>query len=99
MAHPVVGPIVQAAIAQMMGGMEGAASIMPEGVDMTKMMESFPIGRAGMFAAASGDRRRQPRDDRRPDRDGERPAVESPVALRGPSHARLSQIVDRTRGL
>ncbi|WP_344093936.1 glycoside hydrolase family 3 C-terminal domain-containing protein [Microbacterium deminutum] len=54
MAHPVVGPIVQAAIAQMMGSMEGAASIMPEGVDMTKMMESFPIGRAGMFAAASG---------------------------------------------
>lgn len=54
MAHPVVGPIVQAAIAQMMGDMDGAASIMPEGVDMSKMMESFPIGRAGMFAAASG---------------------------------------------
>ncbi|GAA1974714.1 glycoside hydrolase family 3 C-terminal domain-containing protein [Microbacterium pumilum] len=54
MAHPVVGPIVQAAIAQMMGGMEGATSIMPEGVDMTKMMESFPIGRAGMFAAGEG---------------------------------------------
>ena len=33
MAHPVVGPIVQAAIAQMMGGMEGVEAIMPEGVD------------------------------------------------------------------
>ncbi|WP_439590808.1 glycoside hydrolase family 3 C-terminal domain-containing protein [Microbacterium sp.] len=54
MAHPVVGPMVQAAIAQMMGTMDGAAAIMPEGVDPSKMMESFPIGRAGMFAAASG---------------------------------------------
>ncbi len=54
MAHPVVGPMVQAAIAQMMGSMDGAAAIMPEGVDASKMMESFPIGRAGMFAAASG---------------------------------------------
>jgi beta-glucosidase len=53
MAHPVVGPVVQAAIAQMMGAMDGVAGIMPEGVEVTKMMESFPIGRAGMFAAAS----------------------------------------------
>lgn len=51
MAHPVVGPMVQAAIAQMMGAMDGVADIMPEGVDASKMMESFPIGRAGMFAA------------------------------------------------
>ncbi|WP_127473349.1 glycoside hydrolase family 3 C-terminal domain-containing protein [Microbacterium sulfonylureivorans] len=51
MAHPVVGEMVQAAIAQMMGGMEGVEAIMPEGVDASKMMESFPIGRAGMFAA------------------------------------------------
>ncbi|MCW3493280.1 glycoside hydrolase family 3 C-terminal domain-containing protein [Microbacterium sp. SSM24] len=50
MAHPVVGPMVQAAIAQMMGTMDGVADIMPEGVDASKMMESFPIGRAGMFA-------------------------------------------------
>jgi beta-glucosidase len=50
MAHPVVGQMVQAAIAQMMSGMDGVADIMPEGVDATKMMESFPIGRAGMFA-------------------------------------------------
>lgn len=54
--HPVAGPIVQAAIAQMMSGVgEGAASIMPEGVDMSKMMESFPIGRIGMMGALAGD--------------------------------------------
>ncbi|BDV32026.1 glycoside hydrolase family 3 C-terminal domain-containing protein [Microbacterium terricola] len=52
MAHPVVGAMVQAAISQMMGGMEGVEAIMPEGVDASKMMESFPIGRAGMFAGA-----------------------------------------------
>jgi beta-glucosidase len=50
MAHPVVGPMVRAAMAQMMSGMEGVEAIMPEGVDASKMMESFPIGRAGMFA-------------------------------------------------
>ena len=54
MAHPVVGPVVQAAIAQMMGGMEGVEAIMPEGVDASQMMESFPIGRAGMFAGGEG---------------------------------------------
>jgi beta-glucosidase len=54
MRHPVAGPVVQAAMEQMMGGMEGAAAIMPEGVDFTKMMESFPIGRVGMFAAGEG---------------------------------------------
>ena len=50
MVHPVAGPIVQAAIARMMGGMEGVEAVMPEGVDATKMLESFPIGRVGMFA-------------------------------------------------
>ncbi|GAA3908253.1 glycoside hydrolase family 3 C-terminal domain-containing protein [Microbacterium invictum] len=54
MAHPIAGPVVHAAIAQMMGGMDGAASIMPEGVDFTKMMESFPIGRIGMMASLGG---------------------------------------------
>ncbi|MET0829042.1 MAG: glycoside hydrolase family 3 C-terminal domain-containing protein [Microbacterium sp.] len=49
-AHPIAGPIVQAAMAQMMSTMEGAVSIMPEGVDMMKMMNSFPIGRIGMMA-------------------------------------------------
>ncbi len=53
--HPVAGPIVQAAMAQMMGGLDqSAASIMPEGVDMSKMMESFPIGRIGMMGALGG---------------------------------------------
>jgi beta-glucosidase len=56
LSHPVAGPIVQAAIAQMMGGIgDSAASIMPEGVDMSKMMESFPIGRLGMMGALAGD--------------------------------------------
>ena len=54
MAHPVVGAMVQAAVAQMMSGMEGVEAIMPEGVDASKMMESFPIGRAGMFAGGEG---------------------------------------------
>ncbi|WP_223693622.1 glycoside hydrolase family 3 C-terminal domain-containing protein [Leifsonia poae] len=49
-AHPVAGPIVQQAMAQMASAMEGASSIMPEGVDMAKMMGSFPIGRIGMIA-------------------------------------------------
>ncbi|WP_345800568.1 glycoside hydrolase family 3 C-terminal domain-containing protein [Microbacterium sp. AZCO] len=49
-AHPVAGPMVQAAMAGMNQMMEGAASIMPEGVSMEKMMESFPIGRIGMMA-------------------------------------------------
>lgn len=54
--HPVAGPIVQAAIAQMMGGLgDSTASIMPEGVDMSRMMESFPIGRLGMMGALAGD--------------------------------------------
>lgn len=56
LSHPVAGPIVQAAIAQMMGGIgDSTASIMPEGVDMSKMMESFPIGRLGMMGALAGD--------------------------------------------
>ncbi|MDR7183598.1 beta-glucosidase [Microbacterium trichothecenolyticum] len=56
LSHPIAGPVVQAAIAQMMGGLgDSAASIMPEGVDMSKMMESFPIGRIGMMGALAGD--------------------------------------------
>jgi beta-glucosidase len=55
-AHPVAGPIVQQAMAQMMSGMadSGAANIMPEGVDFTKMMESFPIGRLGLMGGLTG---------------------------------------------
>lgn len=50
MAHPIAGPIMQAAVAQMMQGMEGVADIMPEGVDPTAMMASFPFGRISMMA-------------------------------------------------
>ena len=37
------------AIAQMMGAIDGVEAIMPEGVDVSKMMESFPIGRLASF--------------------------------------------------
>ena len=54
MAHPVAGPMLQSAIASMMQSAGEAAAIMPEGVDITRMLDSFPIGRIGMFAAGSG---------------------------------------------
>ncbi|CAN5298078.1 glycoside hydrolase family 3 C-terminal domain-containing protein [soil metagenome] len=54
LAHPVKGPELAAAMAEMMGDTADVASVMPEGVDITRMLDSFPIGRAGMFAAASG---------------------------------------------
>ncbi|MFV0319282.1 MAG: glycoside hydrolase family 3 C-terminal domain-containing protein [Microbacterium sp.] len=49
LAHPVAGPMVQAAMAQMTGGMEGVDAVLPEGVSIEKMMASLPIGRAGMM--------------------------------------------------
>ena len=49
-AHPIAGPIVQQAMAPMASTMDGPASIMPEGVDMMRMLESFPLGRIGMIA-------------------------------------------------
>lgn len=51
LADPVAGPILQAAVAEMMGGAPDAAGMVPEGVDLQKMLDSFPIGRVGMFAA------------------------------------------------
>ncbi|KAA0090926.1 beta-glucosidase [Mycolicibacterium sp. P1-18] len=51
MADPVAGPILQAAVAEMMGGAPDAAGFVPDGVDLQKMLDSFPIGRVGMFAA------------------------------------------------
>ncbi|CAN5665941.1 glycoside hydrolase family 3 C-terminal domain-containing protein [soil metagenome] len=54
LAHPVAGPKLAAAMSEMMGDTSAVAGIMPEGVDLTRMIDSFPIGRAGMFAAASG---------------------------------------------
>ncbi len=53
MAHPVAGPMLQAAVASMMGD-AGGAGIMPEGVDFARMLDSFPIGKVVMFAAAGG---------------------------------------------
>jgi beta-glucosidase len=50
LAHPVAGPLVQGALAGMSQLLEGASSIMPEGVSMERMMASFPIGRIGMMA-------------------------------------------------
>ncbi|MGO4593837.1 glycoside hydrolase family 3 C-terminal domain-containing protein [Leifsonia sp. 2TAF2] len=50
LAHPVAGPLVQGALAGMSQMLEGASSIMPEGVSMERMMASFPIGRIGMMA-------------------------------------------------
>lgn len=49
-AHPVAGPIVQQALAQMGAAADGLDSVMPEGVSMQKMMESFPLGRVSMIA-------------------------------------------------
>jgi beta-glucosidase len=49
-AHPIAGPIVQQAMAAMTAMAEGAVFIMPEDVDMMKMMDSFPLGRIGMIA-------------------------------------------------
>jgi beta-glucosidase len=55
LADPVAGPKVGAALAAMMGGSAAAAAaILPEGVDLSRMLDSFPIGRVGMFAAATG---------------------------------------------
>ncbi|MET4060931.1 beta-glucosidase [Arthrobacter sp. UYP6] len=49
-AHPVAGPIIRQAMAPIMSAMDGSSSVMPEGVEMEKMMGSFPIGRIGMMA-------------------------------------------------
>ncbi|WP_341975879.1 glycoside hydrolase family 3 C-terminal domain-containing protein [Microbacterium sp. LTA6] len=53
--HPVVGPVVEAAIAPMLGTMrERSASLMPEGVEYTSLAGSFPFGRAGMVTSLAG---------------------------------------------
>jgi beta-glucosidase len=54
LAHPIAGPKLGAVIAAMMGDNADPAALMPEGVDLSRMLESFPIGRAAMFAAAAG---------------------------------------------
>lgn len=41
--------MVQAAFAAKEGEMRDAAAIMPEGVGISRMLDSFPIGKVGMF--------------------------------------------------
>ena len=53
-AHPVAGPIVASAFADQMASLAGGDGLMPEGVDMSRMLESFPIGKVGMLASAAG---------------------------------------------
>lgn len=54
MAHPVAGPALAQAMAAAMPDLSGAGGIMPEGVNIARMLDAIPIGRAGMFAAAGG---------------------------------------------
>nr|WP_234897347.1 glycoside hydrolase family 3 C-terminal domain-containing protein [Mycolicibacterium vanbaalenii] len=54
LAHPVAGPILQSAMASAMAGAGEAAAIMPDGVDLARLLNSFPIGQVGMLAAGSG---------------------------------------------
>lgn len=54
LAHPVAGPALAAAMASMMDGASDMAGSMAEDTDLARMIASFPIGRAGMLAAAAG---------------------------------------------
>lgn len=53
-AHPVAGPVVASAFAEQMSALDGGGGLMPEGVDLTRMLDSFPIGKVGMLASAAG---------------------------------------------
>ena len=53
-AHPVAGPVVASAFAEQMTSLAGGDGLMPEGVDMSRMLDSFPIGKVGMLASAAG---------------------------------------------
>lgn len=50
LAHPVAGPLMREAMAGMADAFGDASSVMPEGVDFARMLESFPVGRMGMMA-------------------------------------------------
>ena len=52
--HPIAGPIVAEVFAEQMGSAAGANGLMPEGVELSRMLDSFPIGKIGMMAAAAG---------------------------------------------
>ncbi len=53
-AHPVAGPVVASAFAEQMTSLPGGDGLMPEGVDLSRMLDSFPIGKVGMLASAAG---------------------------------------------
>ncbi|TQK20753.1 beta-glucosidase [Microbacterium sp. SLBN-154] len=52
--HPIAGPLLQQAMGRMMGGGDASGSIMPEGVDMMRILEAFPLGRIGLMGALGG---------------------------------------------
>nr|WP_205850393.1 glycoside hydrolase family 3 C-terminal domain-containing protein [Mycolicibacterium sp. CR10] len=55
LAHPVAGPILQAAMESMMAsGATDSVGSMSHDTDLARMIDSFPIGRAVMLAAAGG---------------------------------------------
>ena len=51
-ADPVAGPRLQAMIAEVMGDSLPDATTTSDGPDLARMLDSFPLGRVGMFAAA-----------------------------------------------
>ena len=53
-AHPVAGPVVASAFAEQMTSLPGGDGLMPEGVYLSRMLDSFPIGKVGMLASAAG---------------------------------------------
>jgi len=54
LAHPVAGPALAAAMASMMDGAPDMVVSLAEDTDLARMIAAFPIGRAGMLAAAAG---------------------------------------------
>ena len=54
LAHPVAGPALAAAMASLMDGASDTVGSMAEDTDLARMIDSFPIGRAGTLAAAAG---------------------------------------------
>lgn len=54
LAHPVAGPILAEAFAAQMVRAGDGNAIMPEGIDVARMLDSFPIGKLGMLAVAGG---------------------------------------------
>lgn len=52
--HPIAGPLLQQAMGRMMRGADPGGSIMPEGVDMMRILEAFPLGRIGLMGALGG---------------------------------------------